>query len=204
LAGGLCTDDFAGHLAHNANLSLKAILGLGVYAQMAQGWGYAAGGQTSRQAAEAMADRWIGLADDGDHSRLVFDQPRTWSQKYSLVWDKLLGLNLFAPEVARREVAYYLTKQNRYGLPLDSRSDYTKLDWITWSACLAENRSDFEALIAPLLRYTAESTSRVPLSDWYWTTTGAHGAFQARSVVGVVFLKVFQESGGDNAHSRTR
>ena len=57
--------------------------------------------------AREFAQRWVKEADDGDHYRLAFDQPGTWSQKYNLIWDKLLGLNLFPSDVARTEIKFY-------------------------------------------------------------------------------------------------
>jgi hypothetical protein len=189
----LCTDDFAGHLAHNVNLSLKAILGLGCFARMCEQTGRPADAEGYRRAAQAMADDWVRMADDGDHFRLTFDGPGTWSQKYNLVWDSLLGLNLFPPDVARREVAFYKTKQNIYGLPLDSRSGYTKLDWIVWSATLAEDPADFAALTDPLYAWMNETPARVPLTDWYWTTDGKQAGFQARSVVGGLYLPLLKD-----------
>lgn len=190
----LSTDDFAGHLAHNTNLSLKAILALGGYAWMCERLGKNQEAGAYRKLAEEMAKRWAQMADDGDHFRLAFDKPGTWSQKYNLVWDRLLGLNLFPPEVARREIAFYKTKQNAYGLPLDNRESYTKLDWIVWTATLAESQSDFEAFIAPLYRFTNETPTRVPLTDWYWTLDGTRRGFKARSVVGGVYIKMLTDA----------
>jgi hypothetical protein len=189
----LSTDDFAGHLAHNANLSIKAILALGAYGSLAEMTGHRQEAALYRKTAQEFAAKWVTLAKDGDHYRLAFDKPGTWSQKYNLVWDKLLGLNLFPPDVARTEMAFYKTHQKQYGLPLDNRRDYTKLDWVLWTATLAENSADFEALVGPAYQFANDSPSRVPLTDWYDTATGKQQGFQARSVVGGLFVKMLSD-----------
>lgn len=189
----LSTDDFAGHLAHNTNLSLKAILALGGYARLAEMTNRKPQAREYRRTAEEMARKWAQMADDGTHYRLAFDKPGTWSQKYNLVWDELLDLNLFPDSIERREIAFYKTKQNAYGLPLDNRENYSKLDWIVWTATLADSEADFRALVAPVYKFTQETPDRVPLTDWYRTSNGKHVGFQARSVVGGVYIKMLAD-----------
>jgi hypothetical protein len=189
----LCTDDFAGHLAHNANLSIKAILALRAYSDLCEKTGRKDEAVSYKRLAEGFAKDWVRMADDGDHFRLAFDKPGTWSQKYNLVWDKILGYALFPPEVARRETAYYRTVQKTYGLPLDNRKDYTKLDWILWTATLAETPADFAAFLDPVYDWLNTTPDRVPLTDWYSTATGRKTGFQARPVVGGVLIKMLSD-----------
>jgi hypothetical protein len=185
----LCTDDFAGHLAHNANLSIKAILALGAYGKLAAALGHHDAAQQYEQTAQDFAKRWIQLAKEGDHFRLAFNSPNSWSQKYNLVWDQLLELNLFPQPLVAQEVASYAARQNKYGLPLDNRADYTKIDWLAWTASLTGTPTGFQALFEPAYRFASESPSRVPLTDWYDTKTGKQSGFQARSVVGGIFIQ---------------
>jgi hypothetical protein len=187
------TDVFAGRSAHNANLSIKAIQGIACYGRLADMLGKNDIAQKYTALARKMALEWVKKADDGDHYRFAFDQPGTWSQKYNLVWDKIMKINVFPHEVREKEIAYYLTMQNEYGLPLDSRHQYTKADWIVWSATLARSTSDFQQLISPLYRFVNETTDRIPMSDWYWTDKPEHVSFRARSVLGGYFIKMMED-----------
>ena len=119
--------------------------------------------------------------------------PGTWSQKYNLVWDRILDFRLFPPDVSRKEMKFYLTRQLACGLPLDNRKTWTKLDWILWTATLAESRGDFDSLMAPVSVFLNRTPDRVPLTDWYWADSGKQVGFQARSVVGGVFIKMLAD-----------
>jgi hypothetical protein len=189
----LCTDDFAGHLAHNTNLSIKAIMGIASYGKLAGMLGKTEVAEEYMQIAKEMATQWETMADDGDHYRLTFDRPGTWSQKYNIVWDKLLGFNIFEPKIIEKEIALYKTLQNEYGLPLDNRATYTKTDWIMWTATLSGNSDDFDALIDPVYKYANETKSRVPISDWHDTKTAERMNFKARSVVGGYYMKLLED-----------
>jgi len=191
----LCTDDFAGHLAHNVNLSAKAICGLGSFAKLCEMRGDKTMAAEYIKVAREYAARWVKEADDGEKYRLAFDRPGTWSQKYNLMWDRILGLNLFPAEVARKEMDYYKKMQNQFGLPLDNRKDYTKLDWILWTATLTQNRADFEALVNPVFTFLNETPNRSPMTDWYETKTAKKVGFTARPVVGGVFAQMLYDKG---------
>lgn len=186
----LCTDDFAGHLAHNVNLSAKAIMGLASYALLCEMRGDTTQATAYRTVADEFAERWVKEAADEGRYRLAFDRPGTWSQKYNLVWDKVLGFGLFPEHVLKTETAWYRRVQNRFGLPLDNRKDYTKLDWVVWTACLTDNRADFDALIAPVADWLNATSDRVPMTDWYDTKSGKCVGFRARPVVGGIFVKM--------------
>ncbi len=190
----LCTDDFMGHSSRNANLAIKAILGIAAYADMADMAGEAEVAQKYRAEAEKWAAFWVENANEGDHYSLTFDtDANTWSQKYNLVWDKMLDYNVFDPSIASTEIAYYLTKFNKYGLPLDNRGLGAKCDWVMWTATLATDNATFQKFITPMYNLYNESSGRVPMSDYYRTDTNTHIGMQARSVVGGYWIKLLSD-----------
>ncbi|HIV91793.1 MAG TPA: DUF4965 domain-containing protein [Candidatus Eisenbergiella stercoravium] len=184
----LCTDDFAGHLSHNVNLSAKAIMGIEAFARLAGRLGRKEEAEEYHKRAKEMAADWEKRAAAGDHYALAFGSPETWSLKYNLVWDKFFGSGLFSDEVYEKELDWYGRKTNEYGVPLDSRRDYTKSDWILWCAAMAGDKEKAAKLIRPVAHYLENTKTRVPFSDWYETVTGEYCHFIARSVQGGLFM----------------
>ncbi len=97
------------------------------------------------------------LRVDGKPYRLMGDSPR-----------EVPAINQTALEVTPA----------RYGLPLDSRKTYTKLDWEIWTATLSDSRQQFESFTTLVPTWLDDTPSRVPLTDWYDTLTGKQEGFR--------------------------
>ena len=191
----LCTDDFAGHLAHNANLAAKSIVALACYARLAKALGHDAVAEKYAAMAKDMVPKWMEAAKGGAEGayRLAYDRPGTWSMKYNIVWDKVLGLGLFPESVFDAEANAYCRLAHAYGLPLDNRKPYTKTDWELWCASFTNRRECFDAIVDRVYRFANETPSRVAFSDWYWTDSSKYVHFIGRSVIGGVFMPVLRD-----------
>ena len=200
----LCTDDFGGHLEHNCNLAIKGTIAL-----------YACGDlfniQKYKEAAKEYANWWEENANEGDHYKLTFNGTNTWSIKYNLVWDKIFDFGLYSEEVYKKETDYYIKKIEKYGIPLDSRSDIAKNDWIMWAATLCDDKDKRNEIIKSVWNMINETPQRVPLADYYhsktakqhcWALYRTWCGFQNRSVVGGFFMPMLYNSLKSNCHDK--
>jgi hypothetical protein len=193
----ICTDDFTGPLANNSNLALKGIVALHAFGEICNLVKESNCDQYKVHAANH-AKTWQQYAFEANplpHYKIAYGKANSWSLKYNLVWQKILKLDgPFPAEVAANEVKTYLTHNNKYGVPLDLRHTYVKLDWLAWAATLAESDSDFHAIFDRIYTFSEETKSRVPLTDLYDTVNADAAAgktgFVARFVVGGVFAKM--------------
>lgn len=188
-ANQLCTDDFAGHLANNLNLAIKATVGIACYAELLRSVGDQSGADKYRKIAKDFAAEISAFGNKFDHLPITWDNDDgTYSLKYNMAFDKVLGLGLFDNTFAEREVTYYLSRLNEYGVPLDNRKEYTKSDWLVWAASLSDDKAKQGKLIATLDKYLCTSYERIPFADWYETESTLHHEFLARSVQGGCFM----------------
>ena len=196
-ANQLCTDDFMGHSARNTNLAAKAIMGVMSYSEILRMLGDNEGAEAYKAKAQDMASFWkrTALTTSGSrHYLLNFGADGgTWSTKYNLVWDKIWGWDIMK-DVRTTEIGFYTgNKMRSFGLPLDSRGDLCKSDWQMWVMGFADLETQRAKLINTLWKYINETTSRVPVSDNHYSSSGRQAMFQARSVVGGYWMRVFVE-----------
>lgn len=185
----LCTDDFAGHLSHNCNLSIKAIMGMVGFSDILNHLDREDDAQHVMNKAKEYANSFILRAKNPDGSyRLAYDKPETFSLKYNAVWDKVWNVGLFPDDFYKEEIKRYKSEVLPYGIPLDSREKYTKSDWLHWISCFGD-KDDFCFVNNLLHKAYSTMRTRVPMSDWFYADTSEMVSFKHRTVQGGLFLK---------------
>ena len=188
------TDDFAGKIAHSVNLALKGIVAVAAMGQIAHACGEQADAMHFRNKARQFIAYWLKHAQAPGHSHLGLTyrrsgrRNRAWGTTYNAYPDALLGTGLVPDSVAAEQAAFYRTKTNRFGLPLQTPHRYGKTDWEMWLAAWLHRHPIGQELIERAYRYANTTRSRVPFCDLYSTISGdqVYG-FQARPVQGGIF-----------------
>ena len=185
----LCTDDFAGHLKNNLNLAIKAVVGIACFAEICKVLGKTEQYAQYRKTAEEFVSEIVAFSKKFSHVPLTWDTAEeTFSLKYNLAFDKVLNLNLFPQDLIEREIDYYLTKANEYGIPLDNRAEFTKSDWLSWTACLTNSKKKCKKILEGIDYYLRAGVDRLPFPDWYQTKAGTLMGFRNRTVQGGCFI----------------
>ncbi|KAG6035475.1 hypothetical protein E4U41_006078 [Claviceps citrina] len=187
----LSTDDFAGHLANQTNLAIKGIIALQAMSEIATKAGHA---DDSAKYAAYAADYlafWTehGINKQARRTMLQYDNPSSYGLLYNIYPDRVLGLDFIPQDVYDMQSDFYLASQKRYGVILDTRNVWTKVDWELFAAAVAkpETRRMF---IAKVARWINETPTWRALTDLYDVNTGGYPGglqFTARPVMGGLF-----------------
>ncbi len=182
----LCTDDFAGHLAHNCNLSIKGILAIAAFGYICDKLDK--DGSEYYNKSKEYAEIWEKEARDSDHYKLAFDKEGSWSLKYNLIWDRFFSFGIFDEKISKAEVEFYKTKFLSHGIALDSRENYTKSDWQMWTACLTDDREYLDMITRYMWKFANDTEDRIPFTDFYRVDhPDCEGWFRNRTVQGGIF-----------------
>ncbi|KAF2198160.1 glutaminase A [Delitschia confertaspora ATCC 74209] len=189
----LSTDDFAGPLLNQTNLALKGIIALQAMHVISEliDWFPM---QNYSQIAHDYISKWVEIGtnknDNPPHTILNYGNETTHGLLYNLYNDRLLSTHLVPDSLYKQQSAFYPTVANVYGVPLDTRHDYTKGDWEIFTAAVSEE-STKRMFISKLAKWTNETPTSRPFTDLYETGgDGGYGdgiIFCARPVMGGMF-----------------
>jgi len=192
----LCSDDYEGPSAHNANLAAKSIIGIGAFSVMCEMTGRHDEAISYLEIAKRYAKNWTILSAGGRSgaSRRTYDQPNSWSQKYNFIWDRVFGFHLF-DDAIDKECRFYMgeiskvnTTRQKYGWYLDDTSEknnlhLTNAGWTEWTAAMCGQEA-IEDFYLRLRHFISETPDRFSLTDFYNTLNGKRIAFEGRAQMG--------------------
>ena len=165
------------------NLALKGTVGIEAMAQIASRTRHDDDAQNFTGIAHTYIEDWIDLAVaetsnefDRPHTTLSYGMNDTYSLLYNLYADKLLGLGLVPQSVYDMQSDFYPTVFNEYGVPLDTRHSYTRIQSISSSKYNEEAEIDLFSRLGNLrcfcgrLRYQ----NAVYIDAGYMARSNAH------------------------------
>ncbi|KAJ5930458.1 hypothetical protein N7466_005951 [Penicillium verhagenii] len=198
-ANQISTDDFAGSLANQTNLALKGMIAIQAMSVIANETGHTADAANYSSIAHSYITQWqtlgINHAASPPHSTLSYGNTSSHGLLYNLYADAQLGLGLVPESVYQMQSNFYPTVANTYGVPLDTRHTYTKLDWQLFAAAISavDTRSMF---FTDLVNWLNKTPTNKALTDLYDTITGDYPSttFFARPVVGGAYAPLLVTS----------
>lgn len=182
----ISTDDFAGSLVNQTNLAIKGIIGIEAMAVIANLTGNFDDGANFTNISHSYLDQWLTLSNaagaNPPHTTLNYGNDTTYNLLYNIYPDKELGLGLVPQQIFDQQSAFYPTQLERFGVPLDTRGNYTKSDWEIWCASVAsaETKADFINAIA---LFVNETPTNLPLTDLYYVESGDFPVINNNTVV---------------------
>ncbi|PNS16328.1 hypothetical protein CAC42_6435 [Sphaceloma murrayae] len=191
-ADQISTDDFAGSLANQTNLALKGIIGIQAMSTIANLTSHPDDAANYSSIATSYVTQWLDLSAAGtvpNHRTLSYGDASSWGLLYNLYASRLLRQGPLIPQsVYDEQSAWYPTVANQFGVPLDTRHGYTKLDWEVWVAAVAGAETR-DLILGRAAEWVGSTTTGYALTDLYETVGGGYPGFSfvARPVVGGTF-----------------
>jgi len=192
-ADQLSTDDFAGTLANQTDLAMKAVVGIRAMAKLAEIMGETADAANFTNISDTYLPQIIemSLSRDFTHTKLAYQWFGSWGTLYNQFGDAILCFHVDEPQgfvpfdLYRNQSAWYFNVREQYGLPLDSRHLYAKSDWEMWAATISSEITR-QAIVDELASWINDTVTNRPFTDLYDTTTTDFPGitFEARPVVG--------------------
>ncbi|MCJ1311229.1 hypothetical protein MMC25_004900 [Agyrium rufum] len=189
ISSQLSTDDGAGPLANQTNLAIKAAIGLTAFGNFSGMTNYTTIGLSY---ADQLYNGGLGTDANKTHFTLEYGNDTTYSTVFNLFPDILLNLSTFPAAAYDMETAFYPTVRAEDGVPLDTRVEWSKTDWMLWAAAYMTDDVVRDMFIDDVYEFITNemSVNQVPFSDRFYVTGDLAGQFydfRARPVVGGEF-----------------
>lgn len=171
----LSTDDFAGQAANQTDLAIKGIEGIAALGEIATWLGKKNDSLRYENISSTYIQAWYGYAlnSNGTHTKLLYQDDKSWGTLYNLAFDRLLNLRLVAKEIYDLQDKFYPTVAELYGVPLDSRYSWQKSDWAMFASATAALKSTKDLFIQKLYKFVSSGRTDAPFIDLFETQSGS-------------------------------